>query len=185
MAMKFDNSLVVLSRDVVGVQIPDGNKVNLPEGTHVTLHQELGGSYTVGTELGYLVRINGEDADALGKEVQKHVVASEGTDPASVEKNIWEVLKTCYDPEIPINIVELGLVYECKVNPIGEGMNDVQIKMTLTAPGCGMGPVLQTDVETKVKSLPGVNKTNVEVVFEPAWDREMMSEAAKLQLGLL
>ncbi len=183
--MKFENSLVVLSRDVVGIQIPDGNKVNLPEGTNVTLHQELGGSYTVGTELGYLVRISGQDADALGKEVKALVLENQGTDPASIEKAVWEVLKTCYDPEIPINIVELGLVYECKVTPVSEGQNDVQIKMTLTAPGCGMGPVLQSDVETKVKSLPGVNKTNVEVVFDPAWDREMMSEAAKLQLGLL
>lgn len=183
--MKFENSLVTISRDIVGVQIPDGNKVNLPEGTPVTLHQELGGSYTVGTELGYLVRISGQDADALGKEVQTLVVENKGTDPVSLEKAIWEVLKTCYDPEIPINIVELGLVYKCQVTPVSEGVNDVQITMTLTAPGCGMGPVLQGDVETKVKSLPGVNKANVEVVFDPAWDREMMSEAAKLQLGLM
>jgi probable FeS assembly SUF system protein SufT len=183
--MKFENTLVNLSRDVVGIQIPDGNKVNLPEGTAVTIQQQLGGSYTVGTELGYLVRIAGQDADALGREVEKIEFASEGTDPQSVEKNIWEVLKTCYDPEIPINIVELGLVYECKVTPVSEGTNDVSIKMTLTAPGCGMGPVLQSDVETKVKSLPGVRTANVEVVFDPPWDREMMSEAARLHLGLM
>jgi probable FeS assembly SUF system protein SufT len=183
--VKFDNSLVTISRDVVGIQIPDGNKVNLPKGTSVTIHQQLGGSYTVNTELGYLVRISGQDADALGREVETVVLQNQGTDPASIEKAIWELLKTCYDPEIPINIVELGLVYECKVIPTGEGTNDVEIKMTLTAPGCGMGPVLQSDVETKVKSLPGVGKANVEVVFDPAWDREMMSEAAKLQLGLM
>lgn len=183
--MKFENSLVKISRDIVGIQIPEGNKVNLPEGTPVTLHQELGGSYTVGTELGYLVRISGQDADAIGREVQAFVVENKGTDPVSIEKAIWEVLKTCYDPEIPINIVELGLVYECKVIPVSDGINDVQIKMTLTAPGCGMGPVLQSDVETKVKSLPGVQKANVEVVFDPAWDRAMMSEAAKLHLGLM
>lgn len=183
--VKFDNNLVTISRDVVSIQIPDGNKVNLPKGTAVTIHQQLGGSYTVATELGYLVRISGQDADALGKEVEKLVLENSGTDPESVEKAVWEVLKTCFDPEIPINIVELGLVYECKVTANEAGRNDVAIKMTLTAPGCGMGPVLQSDVETKVKTLPSVDKANVEVVFDPAWDREMMSEAAKLQLGLL
>lgn len=183
--MKFDNNLVTLSRDVVAIQIPDGNKVNLPAGTTVTLQQQLGGSYTVATELGYLVRISGQDGDALGREPEKLKVSTEGTDPASVEKAIWEVLKTCYDPEIPIDIVELGLVYECKLTPVTDSVSDIQIKMTLTAPGCGMGPVLQSDVETKVKSLPGVGKVNVEVVFDPPWDREMMSEAAKLHLGLM
>lgn len=183
--MRFENTLVTLSRDVVAIQIPDGNKVNLPQGTTVTIQQQLGGSYTVATELGYLVRIGGQDADAIGREPEKLAVTQTGTDPASVEKAVWEVLKTCYDPEIPIDIVELGLVYECKVTPDGPDRNAVYVKMTLTAPGCGMGPVLQSDVETKVKALPGVSAATVEVVFDPPWDREMMSEAARLQLGLM
>ncbi|CAI8972538.1 putative Fe-S cluster assembly protein SufT [Methylocaldum szegediense] len=176
---------IVLQRDVDVVQIPDGTPSSLPKGHVVTLYQSLGGNFTVVTEFGQMVRIAGNDADALGKEPPIVANLVSGTDPESVEKNVWEVLRTIYDPEIPVNIVDLGLVYHCKVTPVEEGKNDVHIIMTLTAPGCGMGPILQYDAEAAVKNLPGVNKVNIEVVFDPPWSRDMMSEAAKLQLGML
>jgi probable FeS assembly SUF system protein SufT len=175
---------VVLTRDVNIVTIPDGNTGTLSKGQIVTIHQALGDNYTVITEHGHMVRIAGADADALGKEPhQLHTLVSE-TDAEAVEKNCWEVMKTIYDPEIPVNIVDLGLVYQCKVTPTEEGLNDVHIMMTLTAPGCGMGPVIQSDVERCIRALPGVASVNVEVVLDPPWSREMMSEVAQLQLGL-
>ena len=173
-----------LTRDVNIVTIPDGTPGTLGKGSHVTIHQSLGNNYTVITEYGHMVRIDGADADALGKEQhQLHTLVSE-TSPEAVEKNCWEVMKTVYDPEIPVNIVDLGLVYECKVEPLEEGKNAVHIMMTLTAPGCGMGPVIQGDVEKCVRALPGVANVDVEVVLDPPWSREMMSEVAQLQLGL-
>jgi probable FeS assembly SUF system protein SufT len=175
---------VVLTRDVNIVTIPDGNTGTLSKGQIVTIHQALGDNYTVVTEHGHMVRIAGADADALGREPnQLHTLVSE-TDAAAVEKNCWEVMKTVYDPEIPVNIVDLGLVYQCKVTPAENGLNDVHIMMTLTAPGCGMGPVIQSDVEKGIRALPGVGSVNVEVVLDPPWSREMMSEVAQLQLGL-
>lgn len=176
---------IVLQRDVNVVQIPDGTPDVLPEGHVVTLYQYLGGNYTVTNEWGYMVRIAGQDADALGKEPPILSNLATGTDPDSVERNVWEVLRTIYDPEIPVNIVDLGLVYHCKVTPMADGRNEVYIAMTLTAPGCGMGPVLQYDAEAAVKNLPGVGKVTVEVVFDPPWGRDMMSEVAKLQLGMI
>lgn len=174
----------VLTRDVNIVTIPDGTPDTLKKGETVTLHQSLGNNYTVVTEYGHMVRIDGADADALGKEQhQLHTLVSE-TSPEAVEKNCWEVMKTVYDPEIPVNIVDLGLVYGCQVSAVGEGQNEVQIQMTLTAPGCGMGPVIQGDVEKCVRALPGVASVNVEVVLDPPWGREMMSEVAQVQLGL-
>ena len=174
----------VLTRDVNIVTIPDGTHGTLSKGEQVTLHQSLGNNYTVVTENGYMVRIAGVDADALGKEQHElHTLVSETT-PEAVEKNCWEVMKTVYDPEIPVNIVDLGLVYYCKVTPVGDGKNDVHIMMTLTAPGCGMGPVIQGDVEKCIRALPGVASVDVEVVLDPPWSREMMSEVAQLQLGL-
>jgi len=174
----------VLTRDVNIVTIPDGTTGTLGKGSHVTIHQSLGNNYTVITEYGHMVRIDGADADALGKEQhQLHTLVSE-TSPDAVEKNCWEVMKTVYDPEIPVNIVDLGLVYYCNVKPVGDGQNDVHIMMTLTAPGCGMGPVIQGDVEKCIRALPGVASVEVEVVLDPPWSREMMSEVAQLQLGL-
>ncbi len=175
---------VVLTRDVNIVTIPDGNTGTLSKGQIVTIHQALGDNYTVVSERGHMVRIAGVDADALGKEPHTlHTLVSE-TDTVAVEKNCWEVMKTVYDPEIPVNIVDLGLVYRCKVTPVDEGLNDVHVIMTLTAPGCGMGPVIQSDVEKCIRALPGVDHVNVEVVLDPPWSREMMSEVAQLQLGL-
>ena len=178
-----DREIVILTRDVNIVMIPDGNHGTLSKGKEVTIHQSLGDNYTVVTEHGHMVRISGTDADALGKESHSlHTLVSE-TDAIAVEKNCWEVMKTVYDPEIPVNIVDLGLVYECKVEPAEQG-NDIHIKMTLTAPGCGMGPVIQGDVEKNIRALPGVNSVDVEVVLDPPWSREMMSEVAQVQLGL-
>jgi probable FeS assembly SUF system protein SufT len=176
---------LILQRDVDVIYVPDGTPGTLSLGDIVLLHQALGGSYTVTTTQGRMARIAASDADALGKEAEALDTLSEGTDPESVERNVWEVLKTIYDPEIPVNIVALGLVYSCRVTPAGEGLNDVAIQMTLTAPGCGMGPVLQFDAERAIRQLPGVNKATVEVVFDPPWAREMMSEEAKLELGML
>ncbi len=175
---------VVLTRDVNIVTIPDGNTGTLSKGQIVTIHQALGDNYTVVSEHGHMVRIAGTDADALGKEPHTLHTLVSATDAAAVEKNCWEVMKTVYDPEIPVNIVDLGLVYQCTVTPTDEGLNDVHVMMTLTAPGCGMGPVIQSDVEKCIRALPGVDHVNVEVVLDPPWSREMMSEVAQLQLGL-
>ncbi len=175
---------IVLQRDVNIVQIPDGTPGVLPKGHIVTLYQELGGNFTVSTEQGYMVRIAAQDADALGKEPASVGQLAEGTGAEAIEHNTWEILKTIYDPEIPVNIADLGLIYSCRVIPLEPEAFLVEIIMTLTAPGCGMGPVLQQDIESAVKSLPGVQSVNVEVVFDPPWTRDMMSELAKLQLGM-
>ncbi len=179
-----EKETIILTRDVNIVTIPDGTVGMLRQGMEVTVHQALGDNFTVITDYGHMVRIAGSDADALGKEPQQlHTLASE-TSAEAVEQNCWEVMRTVYDPEIPVNIVELGLVYYCKVSPVGDSQYDVQIMMTLTAPGCGMGPVIQGDVEKGIRALPGVASVNVEVVLDPPWSRDMMSEVAKLQLGL-
>ncbi|HHM04393.1 MAG TPA: putative Fe-S cluster assembly protein SufT [Gammaproteobacteria bacterium] len=179
------NEIVTLSRDCKAVLIPFGNEITLPAGQAVTITQSLGGSYTCYVE-GSLVRIAAQDADALGKQAG---AAPEKPAPAHAgppdENAIWDQLKTCYDPEIPINIVELGLIYGLQISPRDEGGYRVDIQMTLTAPGCGMGPILQQEVEEKARAVPGVSEVRVELVFEPAWDQSRMSEAAKLQSGLL
>lgn len=174
----------VLNRDVDVITIPDGVPSTLKKGETVVLHQSLGNNYTVVTEYGHMVRIAGNDADALGKETHELHTLVTDTGPEAVEKNCWEVMKTVYDPEIPVNIVDLGLVYSCKVTQVDDHLNDVHVRMTLTAPGCGMGPVIQSDVEKCIRALPGVDQVNVEVVLDPPWSREMMSEVAQLQLGL-
>ncbi len=181
---------IVLQRDVEAIRVPDGAPVQLNKDEIVTIYQALGGSYTVLTEDGTMARISASDADALGKEPPSITGLKEGTDPETVKHNVWEVLKTIYDPEIPVNIVDLGLVYHVRVTPVAEGEgeaegNRVEIVMTLTAPGCGMGPVIQQDVEMAVRNLPGVKRVNVEVVFDPPWSRDMMSESARLQLGMM
>lgn len=179
------NEIVSLTRDCEAVLIPAGTQVTLPAGQQVTITQALGGSYTCYVE-GSLVRIDSKDADALGKSLQEiSADSAELTGDGTVdEKLVWEQLATCYDPEIPINIVELGLIYECDIVPLPEGGNRIDIKMTLTAPGCGMGAILQADVANKVKSVPNVTDVNVELVFEPQWDQSRMTEAARLQAGL-
>ena len=177
---------VILTRDCEAIEIPAGYKTTLPAGTEVTITQSLGDSFTVVTERGYMVRIAAQDADALGKEVPKvseEEAAARADKP--LEERVWEELKTCYDPEIPVNIVDLGLVYNCEVTPLPNGGNRVAVTMTLTAPGCGMGDVLKADAERKIAQLPGVKEVRVELVIDPPWNPDMMSEAAKLQLGML
>ena len=179
-----NQEIIVLTRDVNIITIPDGTPDTLKKGETVTLHQSLGNNYTVITSYGHMVRIAGNDADALGREPHElHTLVHE-TNAAAVEKNCWEVMKTVYDPEIPVNIVDLGLVYSCEVTPISSEQHNVHVQMTLTAPGCGMGPVIQSDVERCIRTLAGVANVCVEVVLDPPWAREMMSEVAQLQLGL-
>ena len=172
------NESIRLLRDVDAYVIPAGDEVKLLAGSLVKITQALGGNYTVLIN-GNLVQIREKNADALGFEINKKKTKSnpEGT----FEQQIWDQLKTCYDPEIPVNIVELGLIYDLEIKK----NNDVNIKMTLTAPGCGMGPVLTEEVDRKVNSLNESNNVKVELVWEPQWNRDMMSEEAQLELGML
>lgn len=173
---------VELKRDCPAIMIPAGTPTILPAGTEVTITQSLGGTYTVVAD-GIMARIAGKDADALGIDAEEKR-AEEYTGGPVDEKMIWDQMKNCYDPEIPVNIVDLGLIYDCKVTPL-EGGNRVDIKMTLTAPGCGMGPAIAGDVDQRVRGVPGVTDVNVEVVWDPIWNQSMMSDAARLQLGLM
>jgi probable FeS assembly SUF system protein SufT len=178
----------ILARDVEASVVPVGTKVTLQKGEQAHITQSLGGSYTVIVN-GNMFRIAEKDADALGIEVKAApaaVVAPAGPlTQDELEKKVWESLKTCYDPEIPVNIVDLGLIYDCHLTPIGENNFKADVKMTLTAPGCGMGPVLAQDVQNKLISLEPIDEANVELVWDPPWNQGMMTEAAKLQLGLL
>ena len=174
-----------LTRDVEAYVVPVGTKVPLQKGETAYISQSLGGSYTVIVN-GNMFRIDSGNADALGLEVAaKPQATGAPVTTESLEKEIWNQLKTCYDPEIPVNIVDLGLIYDCHLSPLAENSYKAEVKMTLTAPGCGMGPVLAQDVQNKLISLEGVDDVNVELVWEPQWNQSMMTEAAKLQLGLL
>jgi len=171
---------ITLTRDCVATQIPSGVPHPLSRGGQVRLMQSLGGSYTVMTDQGYMVRLDPKDADALG------LTAAASAEAAPVEfseKLVWDLLRTVYDPEIPVNVVDLGLIYECKIVPV-EGGNRIDIKMTMTAPGCGMADVLKNDIQRRVGALPTVQQLNVDVVFDPPWHPARMTEAARLQLGL-
>jgi probable FeS assembly SUF system protein SufT len=173
----------VLSRDVEVAAIPYGDRITLTMGTTVFITQALGGSYTAMTDHGYLVRIEGRDADAIGEQPTKPLTAEDAAG-RSTEQMAWEQLKTCFDPEIPVNIVDLGLVYRCAAEPV-EGGERVRVDFTLTAPGCGMGDFLRQDVEQKLLAIPGVKEAEVNVVLDPPWDQSMMSDVARLQLGLM
>lgn len=177
---------ITFSRSAEAVMIPSGEKVLVPKGAQGTITQSLGGTYTLITDRGLMVRISGREVEAIGKEPQAvaEIDAQELT-PEKLEELVWDALKTCYDPEIPVNIVDLGLVYLCELQDAEEGGKNVRVKMTLTAPGCGMGPVLASDVKMKVETIPGVRSADIEVVFDPVWDRSMMTEAARLQLGMM
>jgi probable FeS assembly SUF system protein SufT len=174
----------IVSREVEATAIPYGDKITLPAGSPVIITQSLGGAYTVVTMQGYMVRLDGKDADAIGKEVQAGPTAEEAA-KKPLSELAWDQLKTCYDPEIPVNIVELGLVHSCEVSELPGGGNKVAVRFTLTAPGCGMGDILRQDIERKVLDLPGVKEADVQLQLEPPWDQSRMSEAAKLQLGLI
>ena len=174
---------VVVNRDVRAVIVPAGVEVKLRPGTVGHITQALGGSYTVYVE-GNLFRIAGQDADAIGQEVAATPELPPDASDEDVRNLVWQQMKSCYDPEIPINIVDLGLVYECEVSP-GETGRIVSVKMTLTAPGCGMGEVLVQDVRERVEVIPTVERADVELVFDPPWNQSMMSEAARLQTGMM
>jgi probable FeS assembly SUF system protein SufT len=185
------NEPIALKRDVEAAVVPIGTKVTLHAGEMAHITQSLGGTYTVVVN-GNMFRIEGKDADALGMGIAAKPVAppAPAAGPVTreqVEKEIWNQLRSCYDPEIPVNIVDLGLVYDCKIEPVAGAKDSyrVDVKMTLTAPGCGMGPTLQQDVQNKLLSLEAVDDVNVELVWEPQWNQGMLTEAAKLQLGLM
>ena len=174
---------VRFERDCEAVLVPQGEVVTLPAGSVGYITQALGGSWTVFVE-GNLMRIAGRDADAIGKEPPPPIELPEGASDDEVEKLVWKQLRTCFDPEIPINIVDLGLVYEAEVQANDAGSRTIQIRMTLTAPACGMGETLVDDVRGKVEMIPTVTEVDVELVFDPPWNRSMMSESARLDTGM-
>lgn len=182
-----ENTEFTTSRDVEAVQIPSGQKTTIPAGTPGVITQTLGGSYTIATYQG-LARIAEKDLDALGLE---SAAGDNGEKPAKSgggpvdEKAVWDQLRQCYDPEIPVNIVDLGLVYDCKLTPNPGGGTKVEVKMTLTAPGCGMGPAIAHDAQSKILSLDGVEEANVQLVWDPPWNQNMISEAGRMKLGMI
>lgn len=180
---------VRFERDCAAVLVPQGEEVTLPAGTVGYITQSLGGSWTVFVE-GNLMRIAGKDGDAIGKEPPQSIDLPEGASDEDVEKLVWQQLRTCFDPEIPVNIVELGLVYSAEVRPRADSTpdrvrRDVVVRMTLTAPACGMGEILVDDVRSKIELIPTVAEADVELVFDPPWNRSMMSELARLETGML
>jgi len=196
---------ITLARDCAAVMVPQGEEVTLPAGQNGYITQALGGSFTVFVD-GNLFRIRGADADALGKEPPAALTLAAEADDAEVEKLVWQQLRTCYDPEIPVNIVDLGLVYECTIEqmenaaPVQAGdvtaslatnladvrpSRRVRVSMTLTAPGCGMGDILVDDVRSKLESIPTIGEADVELTFDPPWNHSMMSDVAKLETGML
>jgi len=174
---------ITLSREVEATQIPNGWRLKLPAGSTVRITQSLGGSYTVTTDIGYMVRVDAKDADALGITAAEPQAAAAATPGEFNEQAVWEQMKQVYDPEIPVNVVDLGLIYGCEIKDV-EGGKRLEVKMSMTAPGCGMGDILKGDVHNKLARLPGVKEVQVDIVFEPPWNPGMMSEAARLKLGL-
>jgi probable FeS assembly SUF system protein SufT len=181
-----ENTEKVLQREVTAVKIPSGETVTLAKDTAVVITQALGGSFTVWTPEG-LARIADADADALGLEptIKKTDLSAAGPIPHVPEEAVWNELRTCYDPEIPVNIVDLGLVYDCVVEQPEGSSAQVKVKMTLTAPGCGMGPTIAAEARAKIMSLDGVDDAEVDLVWDPAWNQDMISEAGKMKLGLI
>jgi probable FeS assembly SUF system protein SufT len=177
---------IKLTREVAAIQIPSGDSLVLPAGTPVFITQRLGGTFTVATSQG-LARISSQDSDALGvdmEEEKKKQAEAIRLKDAPLEEQVWAQLKSVYDPEIPVDIVNLGLVYDCVIEQIGD-QKVVQIKMTLTAPGCGMGPVIAADAQAKVMSIDGIDDAKVDLVWDPAWNQEMISEEGKMKLGMI
>ncbi len=180
-------SEIITNREVKAVQIPSGDSFTLPAGTAVIITQKLGGSYTVATQSG-LARISSDDADALGIDPNAESTEASGGDDlpsdASLEDRVWNQLKQVFDPEIPVDIVNLGLVYDCILNE-EDGKTTVNVKMTLTAPGCGMGPVIAADAQARIMTLDGVDDAIVDLVWDPPWNQDMISEEGKMQLGMI
>lgn len=185
MAFGFASEPITLKRDCEAIEIPSGNRTVIATGSVVRIMQSLGTSYTVSTERGYMYRVDAKDSEALGLSplpgLQNQPAGQD--QQAFSERLVWDQLKTVYDPEIPVNIVDLGLVYSCEITPDEQGGKKLWIKMAMTAPGCGMGNILKADVEAKLSRLPEVKAVHVEVVFDPPWNPGRMSESAKLQLG--
>ncbi len=178
-----DYEPITFERECEVIQIPDGYTMLVAEETSGIVMQVLGGNFTLRLATGYLVRVNGKDGDAIGKEPALPAPVKLGQDGELTEEAVWEQLKACYDPEIPMNIVELGLIYSCGLENVDDGTMKVNVEMTLTAPGCGMGQILVDDVENAVSSLPNVSEAVVDLVFDPPWDPSRMSEVARLELG--
>jgi len=179
----YENEPVVIMRDVEAVMVPSGMTITLKLGLAGYITQALGGSFTLYVE-GNLYRIAGENADAIGKEIIRTPELPADATEEDVRTLVWDQMRGCYDPEIPINIVDLGLVYECKIDTNDDHTRDVQITMTLTAPGCGMGEVLVQEVQEKVAAIPTIRNVEVELTFDPPWTQSMMSDAARLQTGM-
>jgi probable FeS assembly SUF system protein SufT len=177
---------IQLTRDVDAIQIPSGDTIHLPVGTPVFITQRLGGTFTVATSAG-LARISASDADALDIDLEAEkgkAAESAALKDAPIEEQVWAQLKQVFDPEIPVDIVNLGLVYDCTVNE-EDGQTVVGVKMTLTAPGCGMGPVIAADAQSKIMTIEGVDDARVELVWDPAWNQDMISEEGKMKLGMI
>ncbi|MEX2580594.1 MAG: putative Fe-S cluster assembly protein SufT [Verrucomicrobiales bacterium] len=178
---------IELTREVDAIQIPSGDLVHLPAGTKVMITQALGGTYTVATQSG-LARIKSDNADALGIDLEaekaKQSVAQEAIADGDVKGAVWEQLKLVFDPEIPVNIVDLGLVYDCSVEE-DDGETNVEVKMTLTAPGCGMGPTIAADAQSKILMLEGIDNARVDLVWDPVWNQDMISEEGRMKLGMV
>ena len=175
---------VRFERDCAAVLVPQGDEVTLPAGTVGYITQSLGGSWTVFVE-GNLMRIAGPDGDAIGKQSPPPIQLPEGASDEDVEALVWRQLRTCFDPEIPVDIVELGLVYSADISTREDGQREVAVRMTLTAPGCGMGEILVADVRDKIELIPTIAEADVELVFDPPWNRTMMSDVARLETGML
>jgi len=180
----YENEPVVIERDVKAVVIPAGINVTLRTGQAGYITQALGGSFTLYIE-GNLFRIAGDDADAIGKTPVKAPEVPPNATEDDFKELVWQQMRTCYDPEIPVNIVDLGLVYQCDITRNDDDTRTVSVRMTLTAPGCGMGDILVQDIKEKVELIPTVREAKVELVFDPPWNLSMMSDAARLQTGMM
>ena len=184
----YETTEFTLSRDTEAIQIPSGQKTTIPAGTTGVITQTLGGSYTIATYQG-LSRIAEKDLDALGIEKPQQANGSAPATPIAGgevdEKAVWDQLRQCYDPEIPVNVVDLGLVYDCQLKKSENGGTKVEVKMTLTAPGCGMGPAIAHDAQSKIMSIEGVDEAEVDLVWDPPWNQNMISEAGRMKLGMV
>jgi probable FeS assembly SUF system protein SufT len=181
-----DNIEFTLNRDCEAIQMPSGQKTTIPAGTQGVITQSLGGSYTIATYQG-LARVAEKDLEALGLETPqpKQTQKAAPTDGQVSEEDVWNQLRQCYDPEIPVNIVDLGLVYDCRLIKKDAGGTRVEVKMTLTAPGCGMGPAIAYDAQSKILSIDGIDEADVQLVWDPPWNQNMISEAGRMKLGMI
>ena len=182
-----ENTETTLTRDCEAIRIPSGDTFTIPAGTRILITQALGGSFTIATDQG-LARITDANADALGVEPAEAKADTPAADQGGIkvdEQAVWNQLRTCYDPEIPVNIVDLGLVYDCLIDQPEGGAAKVSVKMTLTAPGCGMGPTIAAEAKQKVLGVPGVGDAEVDLVWDPPWNQGMISEAGRMKLGLV